>query len=468
MSFSFDVAREKSERTKEHATRTAGDVSPRLREGERDRKKLFSDSKTNQKSRRSLIIKSDLERKQKETSDALFLFDLRLVQSHDRVRAVRPAVDAVLFLQQRFIFRLGRVDGSRSEDDERRTTRDTVARENTSSSSNEASSREKKNFFASSSSSLLHQSVVQKVLVVSLSLGPKALLFSPGGVSYALIKRERVRESFFSEESGEDWIGDVIQKKGGAKRSKKKEAGGKKKEGKKSEKKKKKEKKKATQKKTSPSFFFFFFFVVVYVVSLSKRKKPSRRTRRGGGGEKKKRGGHRILRYIYFFSLLLLLLLLLSRREREAERGGFSNSCFLVFCIGTTSRARVCVCAYINDAGKMRVELEDIALRHPTIRFLLEKLEESGCAIDKRFFHVEECHKQVVGGFVPGKGISLCYNQIQTRTEMENMLAHELIHAYDDCARRNMNWMDLKHHACSEVRAANLSGDCHWYVSIDF
>ena len=55
------------------------------------------------------------ERKQKETSDALFLFDLRLVQSHDRVRAVRPAVDAVLFLQQRFIFRLGRVDGSRSE-----------------------------------------------------------------------------------------------------------------------------------------------------------------------------------------------------------------------------------------------------------------------------------------------------------------------------------------------------------------
>ena len=49
---------------------------------------------------------------------------------------------------------------------------------------------------------------------------------------------------------------------------------------------------------------------------------------------------------------------------------------------------------------------------------------------------------------------------------MENMLAHELIHAYDVHARRNMNWMDLKHHACSEVRAANLS-DCHWYVYVD-
>ena len=25
-----------------------------------------------------------------------------------------------------------------------------------------------------------------------------------------------------------------------------------------------------------------------------------------------------------------------------------------------------------------------------------------------------------------------------------------------------MDWLDLKQHACSEVRASNLSGDCHW------
>jgi|AntAceMinimDraft_1070359.scaffolds.fasta_scaffold81161_1 inner membrane protease ATP23 len=25
-----------------------------------------------------------------------------------------------------------------------------------------------------------------------------------------------------------------------------------------------------------------------------------------------------------------------------------------------------------------------------------------------------------------------------------------------------MKWLDLKHHACSEVRASNLSQDCHW------
>ena len=67
-------------------------------------------------------------------------------------------------------------------------------------------------------------------------------------------------------------------------------------------------------------------------------------------------------------------------------------------------------------------------------------------------------------GIRPGKGVSVCHNHIQTRTEMENLLAHELIHAYDDCTRRKMDWMDVRHHACSEVRAANLSGDCHWCV----
>ena len=111
---------------------------------------------------------------------------------------------------------------------------------------------------------------------------------------------------------------------------------------------------------------------------------------------------------------------------------------------------------------KCQAELEDIVINNPMVAFLLEKLEQSGCAVDKRFFRVEKCHKEVVGGFEPRKGISLCHNQIQTRTEMENMLAHELIHAYDDCTRKKMDWLDVRHHACSEVRAANLSGDCHW------
>ena len=38
-------------------------------------------------------------------------------------------------------------------------------------------------------------------------------------------------------------------------------------------------------------------------------------------------------------------------------------------------------------------------------------------------------------------------------------LVHELIHAYDSC-RAEVDWTNCLHIACSEVRAANLSGDC--------
>jgi len=112
---------------------------------------------------------------------------------------------------------------------------------------------------------------------------------------------------------------------------------------------------------------------------------------------------------------------------------------------------------------KCERELEDVLMHEQVVKFLIEKMREHGCEIDRRFFKVENCQsKPVLGGFVPGRGISICYDQITTRTEMENMLAHELIHAYDDCARKKMDWFNVEHHACSEVRAANLSGDCHW------
>ena len=38
-------------------------------------------------------------------------------------------------------------------------------------------------------------------------------------------------------------------------------------------------------------------------------------------------------------------------------------------------------------------------------------------------------------------------------------VVHELIHAYDSC-RAEVDWTNCLHIACSEVRAANLSGDC--------
>lgn len=45
---------------------------------------------------------------------------------------------------------------------------------------------------------------------------------------------------------------------------------------------------------------------------------------------------------------------------------------------------------------------------------------------------------------------------------MNETLTHELVHSYDHC-RAHVDWNDLKHLACSEIRAANLSGECFFW-----
>ena len=41
------------------------------------------------------------------------------------------------------------------------------------------------------------------------------------------------------------------------------------------------------------------------------------------------------------------------------------------------------------------------------------------------------------------------------------MISHELIHSFDFC-RAHTDFTNTRHHACTEVRAANLSGECSW------
>jgi inner membrane protease ATP23 len=35
--------------------------------------------------------------------------------------------------------------------------------------------------------------------------------------------------------------------------------------------------------------------------------------------------------------------------------------------------------------------------------------------------------------------------------EVNQVIIHELIHAFDDCRSANLEWNDCAHHACSEV-----------------
>lgn len=45
----------------------------------------------------------------------------------------------------------------------------------------------------------------------------------------------------------------------------------------------------------------------------------------------------------------------------------------------------------------------------------------------------------------------VCSNHMSIQDEVNQVVIHELIHAYDDCRAANLNWANCAHHACSEV-----------------
>lgn len=75
----------------------------------------------------------------------------------------------------------------------------------------------------------------------------------------------------------------------------------------------------------------------------------------------------------------------------------------------------------------------------------------------------EPCGPRVAGGFDPlRQQIVLCENNIYSQGHMNETLTHELVHSYDYC-RAQLDWANLQHLACTEVRAANLSGECFFW-----
>ncbi|CCJ30628.1 unnamed protein product, partial [Pneumocystis jirovecii] len=72
------------------------------------------------------------------------------------------------------------------------------------------------------------------------------------------------------------------------------------------------------------------------------------------------------------------------------------------------------------------------------------------------------CVEMQSGGFDPSKGIFLCQNKIRSKSQMEDTLVHEMIHAYDH-SKFAVDWNNLFHRSCSEIRAASLSGECGWW-----
>lgn len=104
-------------------------------------------------------------------------------------------------------------------------------------------------------------------------------------------------------------------------------------------------------------------------------------------------------------------------------------------------------------------------LAAPRIHALLHKLESKGCAIAEPSIVCEDIfagasalaafdsnrHVVVMNPAVPDKFLE--------QREWTRSIAHELVHAFDYC-RADLDVANCTHMACTEVRAANLSGEC--------
>lgn len=113
-----------------------------------------------------------------------------------------------------------------------------------------------------------------------------------------------------------------------------------------------------------------------------------------------------------------------------------------------------------RDQCEKCYEYRDWLLNYsPTVRFMNEQIAKIGGNINNNNIICDECDESKSGGFSAEFGILLCQNRMRSKWHLEDTLAHEMIHAYDEC-KFNVDWLNLRHHACSEIRASSLSGEC--------
>ncbi|XP_044467155.1 mitochondrial inner membrane protease ATP23-like isoform X2 [Mangifera indica] len=118
---------------------------------------------------------------------------------------------------------------------------------------------------------------------------------------------------------------------------------------------------------------------------------------------------------------------------------------------------------FVVTDGKTVEECQELIRRSlKMVKFLKEHLEKAGCAFGDNFIKAVRCDNSSGGNFARGVGIRVCSNHMRTQDDVNQIVIHELIHAYDECRAANMNWKNCAHHACSEIRAGHLSGDCHF------
>ena len=116
-----------------------------------------------------------------------------------------------------------------------------------------------------------------------------------------------------------------------------------------------------------------------------------------------------------------------------------------------------------TDCQRCEKHRDQLFERSPVVTFLRQQINTLGPNNDINPTNVRcrRCTTKQQGGFDPNYGILLCANQLTSRSMVEDCMAHEMVHAYDHL-RFKVDTADLRHQACTEIRASMLSGECRF------
>lgn len=114
-----------------------------------------------------------------------------------------------------------------------------------------------------------------------------------------------------------------------------------------------------------------------------------------------------------------------------------------------------------NKDNLQRIKCErrvhEMIEKSPILKHMLGALKSTGCGFDlNRHVSCEPCSKIVTGGYDPELNqIVVCQNMATNNGMVQGVLAHEMLHMFDYC-RAHLDFKNIEHLACTEIRAANL------------
>lgn len=96
--------------------------------------------------------------------------------------------------------------------------------------------------------------------------------------------------------------------------------------------------------------------------------------------------------------------------------------------------------------------------------FIRNHMDKIGCPFSVQHLVCQKCPEDnpLLAAFDPERNrIVVCADKAAEANQkmLDIAIAHELIHAFDQC-RAHVDWKNMEHYACSEIRATMLSREC--------